>query len=696
MNTKQRKPLRACGWLVAALCGVLWATSIRAENTYTFVDLVNRMLDLEHLATLPAEGEKGAMWASGDRASRYDEASGKYLFWPANGNDGWDCIRMEGDRFVAAEMEGPGVLWRAWSASALQGPVKIYLDGAPNPVIDLPFSGLFDAAHDPFKYAFLSYLSLSSTNAYLQGKNLYFPIPYQKSCRIVLEGKWGDFYQFNYTTFPPGTTVPTFTGKLTPEETAAVKRVDDFFSSRLGTDPAGIREGQEVVTRSVAPAPGKTATVVDLSGPRAITALRVKIAFKDRQDQMDTLRKLVLRITWDGQTTPAVWCPLGDFFGTAPGENLYRSLLAGMTTDGYYAFWYMPFASRALVELVNEGGVEKNVTFEITHAPLTRPVETFGRFHSKWHRDVYPLPEDRWPDWTVLRTEGRGRFCGFMLHVWNPNGAWWGEGDEKFFVDGEKMPSTFGTGSEDYFGYAWGNPALFARPYHAQTLNTNNNVGHVSNVRWQIMDSVPFQKSFEGVIEKYDHTGRGVHYAATAYWYLSPDGRDPHEPVPVAERVGYDVKPPPIPEGIFGGYRVLGKTGGSVSARGMNWIPSGPWRDNDQLAWSGAKPGDRLDVAIPVAAAGAYRISAFLSRERSAGVVQLHLDGKKLGEPINLYHHPNDRTGLTTVLRVEYPLGTQRLTAGDHTLTMELVGTGEGQGPTAGVGFDFLKLDLVP
>ena len=68
----------------------------------------------------------------------------------------------------------------------------------------------------------------------------------------------------------------------------------------------------------------------------------------------------------------------------------------------------------------------------------------------------------------MLQTEGRGRFCGVMLHVWNPRGGWWGEGDEKFFVDGEKFPSTIGTGSEDYFGYAWCNPHLFQKPTTAR------------------------------------------------------------------------------------------------------------------------------------------------------------------------------------------------------------------------------------
>ena len=76
--------------------------------------------------------------------------------------------------------------------------------------------------------------------------------------------------------------------------------------------------------------------------------------FKDREDEMAGLRKVALRMTWDGQSQPAVWCPLGDFFGTAPGVNLYKSLLTGMTKDGFYSYWYMPFAKSALVELVNE------------------------------------------------------------------------------------------------------------------------------------------------------------------------------------------------------------------------------------------------------------------------------------------------------------------------------------------------------
>ena len=190
--------------------------------------------------------------------------------------------------------------------------------------------------------------------------------------------------------------------------------------------------------------------------------MRVKLDLPPAPADRDVLRELALQIKWDGETEPSVWAPLGDFFGTA-GVNNYRSLPLGHTGDGWwYCNWYMPFAKGAQVELINDGKTARTVTFEVTHAPLSRPIAQLARFHAKWHRDAFlPREPERAIDWPILKTEGAGRFVGVMLHVWNPRGGWWGEGDEKFFVDGEKFPSTFGTGSEDYFGYAWCCPRFF-------------------------------------------------------------------------------------------------------------------------------------------------------------------------------------------------------------------------------------------
>lgn len=241
-----------------------------------------------------------------------------------------------------AEMEGPGCIFRIWSARAQAGHVKIYLDGQEQPVLDRPFIEYFTGKTAPLDYPALCYEMKEQDS---RGENLYLPIPYQKSCKIVAEKGWGAYYHFTYTTFPEGTKVPTFQAKLSPPDAAALAKLNEFLANKLGTDPAGTGDGQKTIAEQVTIGAGEY-LFLDIPGPRAITAIRGKMEFKDREDEMAALRRLVLRITFDGSQQPAVWCPLGDFFGTAPGENHYRTLMTGMTDDGTYAYWYMPFAQR--------------------------------------------------------------------------------------------------------------------------------------------------------------------------------------------------------------------------------------------------------------------------------------------------------------------------------------------------------------
>jgi len=659
--------------LAAVLAGSLPAA---AEEALTYCDLVMRLMDPAAAAVLPAEGETCKQWSSWDRASRYDEATGKYVNWAAN-DDGPQFIRQEGDAIVIAEMEGPGCIWRIWSALAEKGHVKVYLDGNAEPAVDLPFINYFTGDTAPFAYPLLSY-SLSEQGS--RGHNLYLPIPYQKSCKIVAEKGWGRYYHVVYTTYPKGTKVPTFSTQLAAENAGALAKVNGFFAEKMGTLPTAC-EGAETVQDSVRLAPGEKQSL-EIAGPRAIVAIRGHIQLGDREDQMAAMRRVVLSITWDGQDKPAVWCPLGDFFGTAPGVNLYKGLLAGITDEGAYAYWYMPFAKQARLELTNEDTVAREVEFEVVHAPLGRPFEGLGYFHCKWHRDTFPVSEDRWPDWSLLRTEGRGRFLGVMLHVWNPRGGWWGEGDEKFFVDGEKFPSTIGTGSEDYFGYAWCCPTLFQRPYHGQTM-TENNQGHQSVFRWQLVDNVPFQKSFDGYIEKYYKTEEmGTQYACTVCWYLGPGGVDPYEPVPVAERHGYYTNPPIV----AGGFNVLGHPRGQVQTQNLAHYSTGKWKNDDHLWWTGARPGDKLEVAVPVKKAGKYKVSVALTKARDYGIVQLSLDGKKAGEPIDLYNPEVVPSG-------PIALGEFELTEGEHVLGVQIVGANQKADPAYMFGLDYVVFE---
>jgi len=673
--------------LAFLVIGLFVASQAQSGERLRYVDLVKRLTDLEQLAVLPAPGEKCQQWSSYDRRSRYDAKTGKYVGWAEN-RDGNGIIRREGDLQVFAEMEGPGVIWRIWSARAAKGRVKVYLEGASEPAMDLPFHNYFDGKAAPFQGKALCHVLA-------RGWNCYVPIPFQKSCKIVAQRGWGAYYHFTYTTYPKGTILPTFKRPLSAEETAALAQANEFLETKCGADPAGRRPGEATEEATVTVDGGRAARVIELRGPRAIAALRVKLDLPDPPGDVAVLRELCLRITWDDEAKPAVWSPLGDFFGSAPGFKRYRSLPLGMTDEGLYSLWYMPFARRALIELVNDGKARRAATFRITHAPLTRPIETLGRFHAKWHRDAF-LPREpgritpRCTDWTMLKTAGRGRYLGVMLHVWNPRGGWWGEGDEKFFVDGEKFPSTFGTGSEDYFGYAWCCPELFYNAYHNQPHNDGGNRGHVCVNRWHITDNCPFQTSFEAAIEKYYPNNRPTLYAAIAYWYLAAGQLDGYEETPVAERTGYYTPPKPLHvKGALEGERlkVVERTGGEAKRQGLAQFGQG-WSGLAHLWWTRGKPGDKLTVAFPVKADGRHRLVLQLTKARDYGIVQLHLDGQKLGGKIDLYNPQVVPTGALD-------MGVHELKRGDHRLTIEILGANAKAIKAYMAGLDYVKLEPV-
>jgi len=667
--------------LLAASVLVIGATGLAAEK-FTYPDLVKRLTDLQHLATLPPPGETTRQWSSYDRASQYDEAAGKYVHWDANG-DNAGIIRREGDQEVLAEMEGPGCIWRIWSATPKEGHVKIYLDGAAEPAVDLPFTGYFDGKNAPFTRPLL----VHTTSA--NGFNNYTPIPYQKSCKIVADKNWGAYYHFVYTTFPKGTEVPTFKRELSSLESEAL----DAANTALGDcgpkpicETASSVEGDRV---AVAAQGGMTGCKID--GPRAIGLIAVKVELPPSPADRDVLRELVLQIKWDGETQPSVWCPLGDFFGTAPGANPYQSFPCGLAEDGwFYARWYMPFAKSAEVKILNEGNQERQVHLKIRCCPtVPSDLANYGRFHAKWHRDQFlPAEKERAIDWPMLKCNGRGRYVGVMLHIWNPRGGWWGEGDEKFFVDGEKFPSTIGTGSEDYFGYAWSSPRLFFHPLHNQTFNSGNCRGHISVNRWHIADQVPFQKSFEGDIEKYFPNSKPTLYAGTVYWYLESGGDDPYAPMPLNQRVGYFIEPPPKKPvtGVIEGERlkILSQTGGNPQEQDMAGFGE-EWSNEAHLWWTDGKPGDKLVLALPVQKAGKYNVSAQLTKAVDYGIVQLYLDGTKLGAPIDLYHDGVVATGVLN-------FGTRELSAGEHQLSVEITGANPAAVKSYMFGLDYVKL----
>ena len=217
---------------------------------------------------------------------------------------------MEGDNAVLAEIQGPGCILRIWSATIRPGHVKIYLDGDTTPTVDLPFTAYFDGSQAPFNRPALVYKTKAN------GYDNFTPIPFQKSCKIVAEKGWGSYYHFNYTTFAPDTVLPTFHLPLSAADSAALDHANDVLL-HSGENPNAKSSGDAATIKQITAEPGKSTVVFDEAGPGAITGIRVKFQIPtDIQAQRTLLRQLALRITWDNQKAPAVWSPLGDFFGS--------------------------------------------------------------------------------------------------------------------------------------------------------------------------------------------------------------------------------------------------------------------------------------------------------------------------------------------------------------------------------------------
>jgi hypothetical protein len=255
-----------------------------------------------------------------------------------------------------------------------------------------------------------------------------------------------------------------------------------------------------------------------------LTELRLFTAERDPA----RLRSTFLSVAFDDEET--VHAPLVDFFGTGPGWNPYASLPLTVGADGWLVCRFpMPFRRRAVVSIYRHdkappGAVE--IAGEITVDPRRFAPDTL-LFHARW-RPVEVLRTRPFRDWHIATLEGSGHLVGTVLDVDNPAGvAWWGEGDEKIYVDRETFPGIFGTGTEDYFGYAWSSGQLFAHPYHAQTRATGPGFsGQFSMNRFHVLDPIPFDRSLRFDLEAWHWSDTSLALDATLYWYARPDGSD--------------------------------------------------------------------------------------------------------------------------------------------------------------------------
>lgn len=640
------------------------------NKTIKYTDMVERMTDMKALAYPVAQGEKTSESSAYDKSSRYNEATGRYENWAANDDWGYDSPRSEDGGYIFADLKGPGAIVRIWSADPQSGHIKVFIDGNKTPVIDMPFKDLFGGGTYPFN-------SKSSELTYdaSRGKNCYIPITYDKSCRVIAYDNWGKYYQINYISFAKGTQVESFKLPLNTEQKNALSKVNTVFSGNL-TSPVDSTKNDKTIKKTVTINAGKEISILNSTGPGAVTNIKIKLNNATGiGEDWQALSELAISTYWDGEKKPAVWTTLGGFFGTTSSKDgQYKSLPLGVDSGGeMYANWYMPYKNGAHIAIKNDGTKNWNISYEVTTTQLeAREASKLMRFHAKWNRMKDPSKNnnDRWPDSQFLYTEGTGRFVGTSLHVYKEIGTgdpaynpdwWWGEGDEKFFVDGEAFPSWFGTGAEDYFGYAWGTWKTFSRPYHSQPFTNGGmfGIGNRVNNRFHIIDSVPFTKSFNANLEKY-HRDRYANLVVTNYWYLMPGGTDSYGPVSLKARTEYYESPYPKSATYYEGEELkIKESTGMMKAetQEMSPFPKDKWSNNSHMIFKAESAGSYVTMYINVAQEGDYNIAGMFTKANDYGIAQHYLDDKKLGVEIDLYDTDVVRTGEIFVDRVHLKPG---------------------------------------
>ena len=298
--------------------------------------------------------------------------------------------------------------------------------------------------------------------------------------------------------------------------------------------------------------PGHSATLLDVTGAGVVTHIWFTIASSDPHH----LKNLVLRAWWDGESTPSVEVPIGDFYGLGLGEYFtYRSaLLTVAPMKALNAYFEMPFASAAKITLTNEGPVRTDsLYFAVDYVTLASLPADVGRFHAQYRQEA---PCKGWSnDWVnngdspvgdrknlngegnyvFLEATGRGHFLGVTHAVQQNQEGWFGEGDDMIFIDGDALPTINGTGTEDYYNGAWdfgGQPFSYPHngaPYIVDPERIN---GRYCLYRWHMESPITFEKSIRVTMEHGHANHRSDNFYTVAYWYQT----EPHAQFPALPR----------------------------------------------------------------------------------------------------------------------------------------------------------------
>jgi len=399
----------------------------------------------------------------------------------------------------------------------------------------------------------------------------------------------------------------------------------------------------------------------ELEGPGIINHMWSTIS----TDDVFHGRSLVLRIYYDGATRPSVQVPFGDFFGVGHGAAAdYQSAITAISSYGRArsCYWKMPFYKHAKVVVANDGEHRINSFYYYLdwekHDSL--PEDTVY-FHARYGQEQATGPED----FVLLNTTGRGHYVGTVWSCQMAEKGWFGEGDDRFYIDGEDFPSLRGTGTEDYFGDAWGF-RQFATPYFGVSLWEGYMPGDRGTAyRWHLTDPIPFKESLKVHMETRGSIyGNGMTFhgqflprqdfiSGGAFWYQWPKVEIQEDLPSAGERIAP--------------YQFLEMEDLEITAEPR----IGMMKSKEAFNYLCRSPKAVVKIEFKVPEDGTYQINPIMNYGGIGGVYQPSINGEDVGGPIDF----SEKGGFDWIwTRLDlHELEAQKT----HTLTF----TGQGKSP---------------
>lgn len=412
--------------------------------------------------------------------------------------------------------------------------------------------------------------------------------------------------------------------------------------------------------------PGETRELAVVEGAGAITHIWVTIASKDPNH----LRNLVLRMYWDGESSPSVESPIGDFFGQGHGKYYQYACLPIQigTSNGLNCFWRMPFTAGARVTVTNDGPLPVGAFYYYVDYQQYKKLPPDTAYFHAHYRQEYPCTPGQ--NYLFMEAKGRGHYVGCNLSIHNRTDGWWGEGDDMIYIDGSEKPILHGTGSEDYFCGAWCYGPAFSDLFLGCPLRGEHKKNALWNVyRYHLTDPIPFESEIRVTIEHGHANDRNDDFSSVAYWYQT----EPHAafgPLPKAE----DRLPSEAKVFVETGATEIEDLAPMIKADDVEVQDMGhykqEWSDGKHL-WF--RPGAPATYAIPLppaetSDAGTYKVELWYTVAPDYGTCELWLNGEKVTSWDGYHEEGVERE------KLEFPVA---LKPGDNTLELRVTGKNE-------------------